>query len=59
MLHPDRFWSNIIDGDDRLVFGLPNFIFNTKEYRGRVYKVNLVIILEHAKEESVSFLKIT
>ena len=50
---PKNFCSIVIDGADQAAFGLPHFVYDTKDTVGHKLKVKLVKLKEHGHEPNV------
>lgn len=57
--YPGRYLSIIVDGADQKGYGLPHFVFSTKDDKGHKMKVKCVGVLEHGSEKHLSLFVMT
>ena len=56
---PGTYVSLIVDGADQKGYGLPHFVFNTKDDRGHKLRVKCIGVLEHGQERKLSLFTMT
>lgn len=56
---PRRYCSFIIDGADQKSYGLPHFVFSSKDDRGHKLKVKCVGVLEHQMKKNITLFAFT
>ena len=57
--HPEKYLSLIVDGADQTSYGLPHFVFGTKEDRGEKMQMKIVGVLEHEMHKQLTLLTLT
>lgn len=54
-----KYLSLIVDGADQKSYGLPHFVFSTKEDKGHKLKMNIVGVLEHGMRKHLTLYTLT